>query len=764
MLQLPGVTLVCADTANHVLALRALAKSQENVRYGRVLFLTDAIPLDLAVPDGVEVVRTTPLTSRDAYSQLMLKELLPHIDTPHVLVIQWDGYVVNPAAWDPAFLDCDYIGAKWYWHGDGLRVGNGGFSLRSRKLLDALQDPRIALVDAEDTTIGRTFRPLLEREHTIRFADEALADHFSFEAAYPIGRPFGFHGLFNFCRTVPPAEITALAPGFSDAIARSPQLLQLLRNCIAMGQWDAAHAIARRILAAAPEHSEAQVLLAKAERSAAQPAATGRNDPCPCASGKKYKHCHGALPTGGRSTPATPSPADADALVRGALATHEQGDVDAAERGYRAALTLAPKHPTATHYLGVALYQHGRLDEALPLLHAAVDLVPQEAEFHNNLGLALAAADRNEEAIAAHRRALELRPGHATAWSNLGLVLQAENRLPEAIDAFRRAIALVPDFAQAHWNLGLALLAHGEFEEGWREYEWRHKAPELARHARTWPGARWDGESPEGRTLLVTTEQGIGDTLQFIRFARPLAARGARVIVSAQAPLVRLLASAPGVHAVCGPDDVPPTYDAHVPLIALAGALGVTMATIPATVPYLTADPAQRADVAAALAAHAGGRKIGVAWTGNKLHANDRRRSMELATLAPLFTLPDIMWFTLQQEDNEIEAALVPASRALRRVTVPNNFDATAALVAELDLVITVDTAIAHLAGALARPVWILLPFAPDWRWRLDRADSAWYPTARLFRQPRAGDWPAVVARMVSELRAFCATAAPLRP
>src|SRR5215471_7588106 len=234
MLELPGVTLLCADTANHALALRALAISMRGVRYGRTLLLTDAIPAKLSIPDGIEVVRIDTLSSRDAYSQLVLKGLLPHVDTPHALVVQWDGYVVNPSAWDPAFRDCDYIGAKWYWHGEGSRVGNGGFSLRSQKLLSALQDPRIALVDAEDTTIGRTFREMLEREHGIRFADEALADRFSFEAGYPIGRPFGFHGLFNFCRTVPPAEIATLAVDFSDAIALSLQFLQLLRNCITL--------------------------------------------------------------------------------------------------------------------------------------------------------------------------------------------------------------------------------------------------------------------------------------------------------------------------------------------------------------------------------------------------------------------------------------------------------------------------------------------------------------------------------------------------
>ena len=158
------------------------------------------------------VALISPLASRDAYSDFVLKSLLPYVTTSHVLLVQWDGYVTNPAAWEPAFLECDYIGATWFWHKDGMRVGNGGFSLRSRRLLEALQDPAIIRVDAEDTTIGRSFRPLLEREYGIRFATEALADRFSFEAAYPIGKPFGFHGLYNFCRTVPPDEIAALCP------------------------------------------------------------------------------------------------------------------------------------------------------------------------------------------------------------------------------------------------------------------------------------------------------------------------------------------------------------------------------------------------------------------------------------------------------------------------------------------------------------------------------------------------------------------------
>ena len=439
MLELPDVTLCCIDTRNHALALRALARSRDGVRFARALLLTDALPAGVAAPEGVDVVPGVDIVAREAYSEFVLKSLLPHIATTHVLLVQWDGYVINPAAWDPAFLACDYIGAKWFWHDDGMRVGNGGFSLRSRRLLEALQDSRIVLADAEDTTIGRTFRPLLEREHGIRFADEALADRFSFEAAYPIGKPFGFHGLFNFCRTVAPEEIAVLAPQFSDAIARSPQLLQLMRNCSALAQWNAVSAIATRILAAAPGHAEAATLLATCMRQAQAAPAAGRNEPCPCGSGKRYKQCHGALGMGDTRVSAT-MPArspDPDTLVRAALAAHQRGELDRAESGYRGALAAMPEHPLALHYLGVILYQRHRLDEAMPLLERAATASPGEPEFQNNLGLALAAADRNDEAVAAYRRALALKPDHAVASNNLGLALQASNRLPEAIAAYR---------------------------------------------------------------------------------------------------------------------------------------------------------------------------------------------------------------------------------------------------------------------------------------------------------------------------------------
>ncbi len=751
MLQLPDVTLCCVDTVNHALALRALARSRSDIAFARTVFLTHGLPAAVTVPAGIEVVDIPSLRTRDDYSWFVLKSLVGHIATSHVLLVQWDGFVVNPAAWDPAFLACDYLGAKWFWHDDGMRVGNGGFSLRSRWLLQALQDPRIVLVEAEDVTIGRAFRPLLEQEHGIRFASEELADRFAFEAAYPIGSPFGFHGLFNFCRTVPPAEIAAMAVEFSDATARSPQLLQLLRNCAALGQWDAVRAIARRMLDANAEMEEAQTWRERAEAQLAQPPVVGRNDPCPCGSGRKYKQCHGAIPAARPSLP-TPAPL-LDAQLRLALEQHQRGDLAAAEAGYRAVLAAQPDHPTATHYLGVVLFQRREVEQALPLLQRAVQAVPQEPEFHNNLGLALAAADRNEEAIDAYRRALALKPDHAIAWNNLGLALTALNRLPEACAAYRESIARAPEFGEAHWNLALALLAMGRYGEGWREYEWRLALARLGKAASTRTGPRWNGVIAPGTTLLVHAEQGLGDAIQFARFAQPLAASGMRVVLEVPPLLKDLLASVPGVAEARAFGEALPAYDAHMPMLSLPGALGVDADSIPHETPYIAADPQRRAHVRREIAAFTGALRVGVCWTGSATHANDARRSMPFPMLAPLFGMnTGITWLSLQH-GRTMGAPLV-------EIAARNTMDDIAALIAELDLVISVDTSIAHLAGALGRPTWVMLPFAPDWRWQLERSDSPWYPTMRLFRQPRIGDWASVVRAVAEALRAHTATIA----
>ena len=314
---------------------------------------------------------------------------------------------------------------------------------------------------------------------------------------------------------------------------------------------------------------------------------------------------------------------------------------------------------------------------------------------------------------------------------------------------FAVALGHAPDFAHAHWNLALALLAHGDYPEGWREYEWRLHLPELGARAPALPAPRWQGEPLSGKTLLATTEQGLGDAIQFVRYASALASRGARVIVQAPGPLQRLLASVPGVAATFGTNDALPACDFAIPLLSVPGELGVGANDRACAVPYLRVDAARRADIATPIAQVAGSsRKIGLAWAGSPHHANDRRRSLPLSALAPLFALPGVSWFSLQKGEGVAQVALVPAAASALTLLDPHNeFDDTAALVDALDVIVTVDTSIAHLAGALGKRVLILLPFAPDWRWGTTGDTTPWYPTARLFRQRTTGDWASAVTR-----------------
>jgi hypothetical protein len=295
MLTLNRVTLCCVDCINHDLALAAIGQCVQNCEFGRVLFVTDR-EFDA---DGIDVVRIAPLASREAYSHFVIKELVRHVDTDFVLMIQWDGFVINPAAWTDAFLDYDYVGARWGWIADGQTVGNGGFSLRSRRLLAALADPYVAESPIEDVAICRTYRDHLEQAHQIRFAPEAIADQFSFEATYPKGLPFGFHGLFNFWLFFQKHDIAAFLEMATPAILGSVQCMQLAKNLAELKRDEESAMVAAKILGAHPAHAEAAGLLervsvpAPATPAAAAVKAAGRNDPCPCGSGKRYKACHG---------------------------------------------------------------------------------------------------------------------------------------------------------------------------------------------------------------------------------------------------------------------------------------------------------------------------------------------------------------------------------------------------------------------------------------------------------------------------------------
>jgi len=746
MLALPDVTLICADTLNPDLAARALARSCERIRYGRALFLTDRAERPAGLPPEVEIGRIGTLATRDDYSRLMLKGLGAHVRTSHALVVQWDGYVVNPDAWTDAFLDVDYCGAPWPWGDENRRVGNGGFSLRSRRLLDALASPEIVLAGNEDETIGVHRREWLEATHGIRFAPVELANRFSFEVAYAIGKPFGFHGLFNFCRVMGGDEIASLVPAFPDAVARSPQLLSLMRNCAAMGLWSAAAAIADRILAADPGHAEAQRHRGDARDALQRGPVVGRNDPCPCGSGKRYKACHGALPD-------RPAPrADADARTRDGIMAHQAGRLDDAERAYADALAADPGHPYASHFLGVVEMQRRHWDKAVPLLERAASVRPDEPDFLGNLALAYSSVDRLDEAIELNRRALAIRPLAGT-YANLGLALVERGRPVDAIAAYTEALKLDATSMHARWNRGIARLSLGD-RGGWDDYEARLGLSELGGGKQV-PGVpRYRGGDVAGRTILVDAEQGFGDMFQAVRFVRTLAERGARVIVRAPIPIMALVRSSPGVADVVTMDALPPC-DAWTPIMSLPGALGIDPAGDGPDPPYLFADAARIADIRARLARDRARLHIGLSWAGNPEMANNRRRSAPLEALAPLLARDDVAWYSLQRGDGEDQIPGVPAAKRLHLLDERNDFDGKAALMGALDLVVSVCTSTAHLAGALGRPLWVMLTHVPDWRWGLSEPTTRWYPQARLFRQRRLGDWAGVADDVGAALDRF---------
>ncbi len=434
----------------------------------------------------------------------------------------------------------------------------------------------------------------------------------------------------------------------------------------------------------------------------------------------------------------------------------EQGRPDEAITCYRRAIGFKPTYPEAHNNLGTALWEQGQLDEAVGCYRKALDLKPDYPDAHFNLGIALSELGRLDEAVACYRRALTLKPDYAEAYDNLGTALKEQGRLDAAVICYRRALALNPDCPEAHSNLGIALLALGDLAAGWQEHEWRWQTPQMIEARRDFAQPQWRGEAAAGRTLLIHAEQGFGDTMQFCRYASLVAARGLRVIMEVQEPLARLLRSLAGVELVVARGEATPAFDLHCPMLSLPLALGTTLANIPGVVPYLHADAAKVAAWHTRLKAMVDqGPRIGLAWAGNPrkhsrgLAAVDGRRSMTPDRLAPLFDLPGMRFFSLQK-DGPAASEEFPLIDLMHEM---EDFADTAALIANLDLVISVDTAVAHLGAALGKPVWVLDRFDPCWRWLAGRRDSPWYPTLRLYRQARPGDWDAVVAEVVHDLR-----------
>lgn len=445
-------------------------------------------------------------------------------------------------------------------------------------------------------------------------------------------------------------------------------------------------------------------------------------------------------------------PDDATVLHRFGDALRAAGDLAGASEVYQRALALRPDWPEVRNSLVVALVGLGRLDEAAEQCRLAIAAAPEQAVLHDNLGAILAAQGEFAAAIACHRRALALQPALVAAHNNLGNALRDSGRLDEAVASFQQALRYQPDHAAAHVGLALTYLLQGDLLRGFAEFEWRWRWPEYTPVPLTFAEPQWDGGDLAGRTILLHAEQGFGDTLQFVRYVPRLAARGGRVVLAAQPALAPLLARLPGVIRLLGEEELVPPFDVHAPLLSLPHLFGTTLATVPAEVPYLTADPARQAAWAARLRGD-GRPRVGLVWAGNPGHKKDRWRSLPLAALAPLAGVDGVTFYSLQKGPAATQAGSPPPGLALRDLSPElTDFGETAAAAANLDLIITVDTAVAHLAGALGRPVWLLLSAAPDWRWQRTGERSPWYPTMRLFRQEELGVWAPVVARVAAAL------------
>jgi Flp pilus assembly protein TadD len=394
---------------------------------------------------------------------------------------------------------------------------------------------------------------------------------------------------------------------------------------------------------------------------------------------------------------------------------------------------------------GTALNALDRPREAAAALRDGVAAAPGHAEAHLNLGNALADLDDMPAAESHMRKAIALRPDLAEAHASLGFLLTGRGQVTEAVAACQRAIDLQPDFALAHWNQGIAYLLGGRMAKGWAQYEWRKRR---FPHAFTAPpGPQWDGTKLAGRTLLVLAEQGFGDTIQLCRYLPPLAADGAHIVLECAPQLTTLLQCLDHVSLI-EPGAARPDYDVWCDQMSLPRLLGTTLETIPSPDAYLRPDPRRAEAWEARLP---GGLRVGIVWAGNPSHSNDRRRSMPVGALGPLLATAPGAFVSLQI------GAAAPAGTRLYRLAnntaALTDFGETAALIAGLDLVITVDTAVAHLAGALGVPTWVMLPHAPDWRWLLQRDDSPWYSAMRLFRQDQPGDWDGVIARVTAALQ-----------
>jgi tetratricopeptide (TPR) repeat protein len=420
--------------------------------------------------------------------------------------------------------------------------------------------------------------------------------------------------------------------------------------------------------------------------------------------------------------------------------------LDQAAALYRRALAIKPDYADALCNLGTVHRQQKRLDEAVDCFRRALAITPDHADLCCNLGDALHGQGKVEEAIGWYMRSLSLNPNHHKSCNCLCNANFDLGNLDESTAWCERALALKPDYGDALMNQCLLQLLKGDYVNGWRNYEvrWKVYTP------RTSPQPKWLGGPLNGARIMLHAEQGLGDSLQFLRYVPIVQAAGGKVMLDLPVKLRRIATQLPGVMAFVNTGDPLPYFDCHTPLMSLPLCFGTTLENIPARVPYLSAPP-EALQAAAALPWPSSGLKVGVAWTGNPDHPKNGFRSVPLELLEPLFGIEGVHFFSLQIGPEAAELA-VRKLQITDLAPATTDMADTAAQMAHLDLVITIDTSMAHLAGALARPVWVLLSHTPDWRWLIDREDSPWYPTARLFRQQKPGEWQSVIERVRSAL------------
>ena len=422
-----------------------------------------------------------------------------------------------------------------------------------------------------------------------------------------------------------------------------------------------------------------------------------------------------------------------------------RGEAEKAVDYYLKAIQSDPGFVDAYNNLGAALSELGQLDQAAECYRCVLAIQPNNVVAHNNLGNVLAQRDELAAASQSFAQAIRLQPHYVEAHINLGNEFLEDGKPAEAEAAYRRALALDPTNENAHRFRGLACLVQGGLAEGWREWRWNVAA------SQRFTQPEWRGEDLNGATILIHAEQGFGDTIHFARYLPMVADKGGRVIVEAPVELHRLIASMRGVDEVLAFGDKLPDFAWHCPLLSLPIAFNTELASIPATAPYLEADAETVSDWRRRL--DHSGLKVGLVWAGRPEHKRDRHRSLSLSALAPLAPIDNVSFFALQKGAAVSQADHAPAGMRIE-VLAPffADFADTAAAIMALDLVITVDTSVAHLAGALGKPVWVLLPYAPDWRWLEQRSDSPWYPTARLFRQSVARRWEPVMVAVADAL------------